>query len=575
MSFMEETHELLYLLLQDLGRHMDKCFSDLAATMQAAMRGTVSDTNDNTVLRVNPEDQATESLRVLSHQLPLNSCGIDAEVAYHTLLKPPITARMTRGGPDTEPAESGIAVPGKTPLNMNTLQLLGTNIHLPASEAHLICLAQELGEGTDCCSETHVNSQWGWRSEKSSLVLQLIEKRPDTVGDPTRPAISPPITSDPSRSCFSTMDSSPTRSASTSTVNPLIGHVGYETIVVCSRRGIGPETSVCNTTTMFDLCDWNDSVDAPSLPESLVSAQGEGAQKEKVASSRKKRLKRTRQLIEILRSLETPRLQESKDNESPPDVLLKKKPKRAEAQEPRLNNNVQPTNNEVQTTAVGCHSAPADPGPRLSRQQWRNKQKNKKRNKNKFKQLMDPVVQKEGTVKGKVVGEGTKEEVAGLEKGESKHLDGATTSAIHTEGKSTAKEAAVWSKRSKNNGLSDKVTTQEKQRLQKIKKILERGKADKSHIDQKKETELPTDCVEEEAMDDKSSLLRSRMEERLSSGRFRFLNQQLYTSHSHEALRLFQDDPEAFTVYHNGFSRQVQHWPVNPVTEILKYIKNR
>ncbi|CAI9568910.1 unnamed protein product, partial [Staurois parvus] len=69
--------------------------------------------------------------------------------------------------------------------------------------------------------------------------------------------------------------------------------------------------------------------------------------------------------------------------------------------------------------------------------------------------------------------------------------------------------------------------------------------------------------------------LRTRMEQRLHSARFRYINEQLYTSDSREAVHLFQSDPEAFTIYHTGFSQQVQRWPVNPITEIIKYIKNR
>ncbi|NXG58517.1 RRP8 protein, partial [Hemiprocne comata] len=73
----------------------------------------------------------------------------------------------------------------------------------------------------------------------------------------------------------------------------------------------------------------------------------------------------------------------------------------------------------------------------------------------------------------------------------------------------------------------------------------------------------------------RSASLRARMEERLLSARFRYLNQQLYTSSSHDAARLFQSDPEAFHIYHRGFARQVARWPQNPVDCIIRYLRRR
>ncbi|KAG8539565.1 hypothetical protein GDO81_020732 [Engystomops pustulosus] len=74
---------------------------------------------------------------------------------------------------------------------------------------------------------------------------------------------------------------------------------------------------------------------------------------------------------------------------------------------------------------------------------------------------------------------------------------------------------------------------------------------------------------------DTSAELRSRMQQRLTRARFRYINEQLYTRHSQEAAQLFQEDPEAFSIYHSGFSQQLQRWPLNPITQIIKYIKNR
>lgn len=65
------------------------------------------------------------------------------------------------------------------------------------------------------------------------------------------------------------------------------------------------------------------------------------------------------------------------------------------------------------------------------------------------------------------------------------------------------------------------------------------------------------------------------MEERLLSARFRYINQQLYTSTSREAAQLFQSDPEAFQIYHRGFTQQVGRWPENPVQRIIRYLRRR
>ncbi|OPJ72533.1 ribosomal RNA-processing protein 8 [Patagioenas fasciata monilis] len=65
------------------------------------------------------------------------------------------------------------------------------------------------------------------------------------------------------------------------------------------------------------------------------------------------------------------------------------------------------------------------------------------------------------------------------------------------------------------------------------------------------------------------------MEERLLGARFRYINQQLYTSSSRDAARLFQSDPEAFEIYHRGFARQVGRWPENPVHRIIRCLRRR
>ncbi|KAK3324257.1 methyltransferase-domain-containing protein [Cercophora scortea] len=69
--------------------------------------------------------------------------------------------------------------------------------------------------------------------------------------------------------------------------------------------------------------------------------------------------------------------------------------------------------------------------------------------------------------------------------------------------------------------------------------------------------------------------LQASMREKLISARFRHLNESLYTRPSADAFRLFQDSPEMFSEYHEGFRRQVDVWPENPVVTYIDEVKAR
>ncbi|KAL7919217.1 hypothetical protein ACQKWADRAFT_210968 [Trichoderma austrokoningii] len=69
--------------------------------------------------------------------------------------------------------------------------------------------------------------------------------------------------------------------------------------------------------------------------------------------------------------------------------------------------------------------------------------------------------------------------------------------------------------------------------------------------------------------------LQASMREKLISARFRHLNETLYTAPSDESFKLFQESPEMFDEYHEGFRRQVKVWPENPVDSFLKDIRTR
>ncbi|RLN92026.1 hypothetical protein BBJ28_00008464 [Nothophytophthora sp. Chile5] len=67
----------------------------------------------------------------------------------------------------------------------------------------------------------------------------------------------------------------------------------------------------------------------------------------------------------------------------------------------------------------------------------------------------------------------------------------------------------------------------------------------------------------------------AEMRRRLDGGKFRMLNEQLYTTTGKDAFSTFQADPELFDVYHQGFREQADKWPVNPLDTFIDYVKRR
>ncbi|KAH8291432.1 hypothetical protein KR054_011773 [Drosophila jambulina] len=70
-----------------------------------------------------------------------------------------------------------------------------------------------------------------------------------------------------------------------------------------------------------------------------------------------------------------------------------------------------------------------------------------------------------------------------------------------------------------------------------------------------------------------ASSLASKLQTELLGGRFRYINEQLYSVTSRKAESLFRKDPSAFEAYHAGYRQQVEKWPLNPLNRIIKTIK--
>ena len=62
---------------------------------------------------------------------------------------------------------------------------------------------------------------------------------------------------------------------------------------------------------------------------------------------------------------------------------------------------------------------------------------------------------------------------------------------------------------------------------------------------------------------------------RLTSARFRYINEQMYQSTGRGAANMFARDRDAFAVYHAGFQAQVSKWPTNPVDKVIDYVNSR
>ncbi|KAI9833577.1 MAG: 25S rRNA (adenine645-N1)-methyltransferase [Phylliscum demangeonii] len=69
--------------------------------------------------------------------------------------------------------------------------------------------------------------------------------------------------------------------------------------------------------------------------------------------------------------------------------------------------------------------------------------------------------------------------------------------------------------------------------------------------------------------------LQASMRQKLTSARFRHLNERLYTTASSDSLQRFAENPAMFEEYHQGFRRQVSVWPENPVDGYIEEVKER
>lgn len=71
------------------------------------------------------------------------------------------------------------------------------------------------------------------------------------------------------------------------------------------------------------------------------------------------------------------------------------------------------------------------------------------------------------------------------------------------------------------------------------------------------------------------SSLQTTFKKKLEGAKFRMINEQLYTSRGEKSFETFQSDPKLFDIYHEGFREQASHWPDNPLTIIINWLKTK
>ncbi|EGG24834.1 hypothetical protein DFA_03079 [Cavenderia fasciculata] len=79
--------------------------------------------------------------------------------------------------------------------------------------------------------------------------------------------------------------------------------------------------------------------------------------------------------------------------------------------------------------------------------------------------------------------------------------------------------------------------------------------------------------LQESAKNGEMSGFQLAIRDHLKGGRFRFLNESLYTKDSTESLQEFERDPSLFDQYHIGYQEQVKSWPVHPLKFIIRDLK--
>ncbi|XP_077397303.1 uncharacterized protein rrp8 [Festucalex cinctus] len=322
-------------------------------------------------------------------------------------------------------------------------------------------------------------------------------------------------------------------------------------------KSVGKKSLLRTLQTLGSIPDWKD--DGQRQPNS--DSDTEGA--EPHIKKKKKRRKRPKQA-----SVTTGEQENSVDDVKEKNIITKKK-----KVEKKISVERRKKAYEGETEVKETPQTPAGDAPKLSRQKWKNKMKNKRKCKNKYGPTKpEAQVEKDDQPSTRLHISGGKQdkEKTPQKRKRSEDLHKADASSIQRAKREkrvngSKREAADWQTR------DHKAEMLKRERLRK----LLRPASPREEAEPVCEEAEPV-CVEgKETKEERSASLRARMERRLEAARFRYINQFLYSSSSGEAKRMFQQDPQAFAIYHRGFTAQVRHWPNNPIDAIVDYIRNK
>lgn len=141
-------------------------------------------------------------------------------------------------------------------------------------------------------------------------------------------------------------------------------------------------------------------------------------------------------------------------------------------------------------------------------------------------------------------------------------------------------EAAVHEKESREQKTKEKskeTTTEKPKKETSSEGVDKKSKKRKHQEDEKIEVDQTPTSLDKPlpVSTNKLTPLQQKMMAKLSGSRFRWINEQLYTISSEDALKLIKQQPSLFDEYHQGFRSQVQSWPENPVDVFVEQIKER
>ncbi|XP_053729250.1 uncharacterized protein rrp8 [Synchiropus splendidus] len=247
-----------------------------------------------------------------------------------------------------------------------------------------------------------------------------------------------------------------------------------------------------------------------------------------------------------------------------------------------------PTSDTVEKNKPPSSEKAGEQTDKLNRKQWKNKMKNKRKCKNKFRpnqpdennsESADKQKQKVDVPKdcNKEAVESTQLKLKPQKRKQSESFEADVKKKIRVEDSdgfiNGTKQEAVNEPKTQIPSPKSKLSREQIRKKDHLRKLLQRPEGVQEKAAEKEQAaELEE---REQAPPDASTSLRSRMEQRLDSARFRYINEVLYSTCSGAAKRMFQQDPEAFWVYHRGYTTQVEKWPVNPVDPIIAYIRKR